>query len=251
MCLEDHGRNWRSGNETWQRLLSSFFTICIVLFQEDAQATACRNRIQSLRVELGMKLHGKGSEFHFRNMGHEYREAFLRAIMVFPFRFFTSTITKNKLTGKAWHKKKYMYQRAGVLALDQALEDMLEAKLIFDATSSRQFGVGNSCVFSQKAAPAITRGCSIIKEVQRMDSAQRRFGSNGGHDWRGGSCKESRLLSSHSTKGRRKSFLPCSGSKQKPRKPLVGFPGIGNTRFIENWKAAPGATLIVHLAFYR
>ncbi len=33
----------------------------------------------------------------------------------------------------------YVYQRAGVMTIDQVLEELLEAKLLFDATSSEKF----------------------------------------------------------------------------------------------------------------
>jgi hypothetical protein len=101
---------------------SALFTVGLVLFQKHSEADACKARIQALRLELGMKLHGKASEFHFANLDQRRREAFLSAIREFPFRFFTCTIIKDKLSGRSWNKKEYMYRRAGVLALDQAFE---------------------------------------------------------------------------------------------------------------------------------
>jgi hypothetical protein len=115
-----------------------------------------------------MKLHGKTAEFHFCKMGQEHREAFLTAVAGFPFRFFTATLVKERLTGKAWHKKDYVYQRAGVLALDQALGGMLEAKLVFDATSSRKFD-WEFLRFLKKHA-GYYETLPVIKDTQRLDS---------------------------------------------------------------------------------
>jgi hypothetical protein len=44
---------------------SDLFTISLVLFPETAVAEACRQRIQELRHELGMKLSGQAASFHF------------------------------------------------------------------------------------------------------------------------------------------------------------------------------------------
>ncbi len=168
MCLAlldesgDHGMKLGAGS-------SALFTIGLVLFPDATHADACRGRIRKLRVELGMKIHGKASEFHFSNMGPEHREAFLGAVADFPFRFFTATITKARLSGKAWYKKGYMYQRAGVLALDQALDSsMLEARLLFDATSSRAFD-WEFLRFLKKHAGS-DENMPIIQETQRLDS---------------------------------------------------------------------------------
>ncbi len=104
MCLAMMDESGDTGMKLGQGS-SALFTIGMVLFQEEAQANACRARIQALRPELGMKLSGKKSEFHFREMDHERREAFLRAVAEFPFHFYSSTITKERLSGKEWNKK--------------------------------------------------------------------------------------------------------------------------------------------------
>jgi hypothetical protein len=147
---------------------SALFTIGLVLFQEDSHAEGCRASIQALRPELGMKLHGKAAEFHFASTTPEHREVFLSKVAGFSFQFFTATITKARLSGRTWHKKEYMYQRAGTLALDQALKDMLEAKLVFDATSSKKFD-WDFLRFLKKHAGFYER-VPVIKETQRLDS---------------------------------------------------------------------------------
>lgn len=147
---------------------SALFTIGLVLFPEESLAENCRAHIQALRRELGMKLQGKGAEFHFTKMAHRHREAFLSAVAEFPFQFFTATITKDRLSGHAWRKKDYVYQRTGVLALDQALGGMLEAKLVFDATSSRKFD-WDFLRFLKKHA-GFYEGVPVIKETYRLES---------------------------------------------------------------------------------
>jgi hypothetical protein len=118
---------------------SATFTVCMVLFKEQEQAAACKARFQPLRQALGMKLSGRDSEFHFTALSPARRKAFLEMIAEFPFRYYACTLKKEKLSGRAWQKKDYVYQRAGVMALDQVLNDLLEAKLLFDATSGEKF----------------------------------------------------------------------------------------------------------------
>jgi Protein of unknown function (DUF3800) len=167
MCLATMDESGDTGMKLGQGS-SALFTIGMVLFQEEAQANACRARIQALRPELGMKRSGKKSEFHFREMDRERREPFLRAAAEYPFHFYTCTITKERLSGKEWNKKQYMYQRAGVLTLDQARHNMLEAKLLFDATSSKTFD-WEFLRFLKKHAGSYD-GLPVIAETQRLDS---------------------------------------------------------------------------------
>ena len=147
---------------------SALFTIALVVFQEDVHVNACKQSIQDLRKKLGMPPDGEESEFHSCEMGADYRKDFLVATADFPFQFYTATIDKQKLSGRFWDKKEYMYQRASVLALDQAKSNLLEAKLVFDATSSRQFD-WKLLRFLKKHA-GYYEGLPVIKETQRLAS---------------------------------------------------------------------------------
>lgn len=147
---------------------SRLFTIGLLLFQEEAQAEACRGRIQALRKALGMKLSGKNAEFHFSKLGADFREAFLVAVANDPFQFFSCTIDKARLSGRAWNKKEYLVHRAGVLTLDLAAPQMREAKLLFDATSSRKFDWEFLRMLRKHAG--YRDQVPVIKETQRLES---------------------------------------------------------------------------------
>jgi hypothetical protein len=149
---------------------SDCFTVCLVLFPHEADADSCRSRIQTLRPELEMKLSGKASEFHFTKASHERREAFLTAVSAFPFRFFAATIVKERLSGRAWQKKDYVYQQAAVMAIDLVLDPVLEAKLAFDSTSSRTFDWELLRFLTKHAG--FYEGLPVIKETKRLDSAK-------------------------------------------------------------------------------
>ena len=146
---------------------SALFTIGIAVFHDAAVADACRAGIQTLRRDSGMKLSGVESAFHYCEMGKGHREAFFDTVAGFQFQFFTGTITKERLSGKGWQKKEYMYQRAGILALDQALDELSEAKLLFAATSGRQFD-WKFLRFLKKHA-GYRDDVQVIKDTHRME----------------------------------------------------------------------------------
>jgi hypothetical protein len=98
----------------------------------------------------------------------EYRKEFLLTVSYVPFRFYTTTIVKARLSGKGWLKKAYMYQRAGVMTLDQALDSMLEATLTFDATSSRK--VDREFLRFLKKHAGYDERLQVIKEIRRLES---------------------------------------------------------------------------------
>lgn len=141
------------------------FTVALVLFQDLSQAATCEQRIADLRRELKLR---QSFEFHFTRMSGEQREEFLRAVAEQSFLYFACTIDKAKLKGKAWHKKEYMYQQAAVMALNPALPHMLEAKLVFDATSSKKFNQ-DLLRFLKKHA-GYYEGQPIITATQAVDS---------------------------------------------------------------------------------
>ena len=118
---------------------SERFTIGMVLFQEEAEADACKASIRALRRSLGMKLTGKEAEFHFRDRGKAHREAFLSAVAPFPFKFYIGHDHQGPPLRAKHGARRSTCTSAGVLAIDQALPNMLEAKLLFDATSGRLF----------------------------------------------------------------------------------------------------------------
>jgi hypothetical protein len=115
-----------------------------------------------------MKLSGRDSEFHFTALSPARRKAFLKMIAEFPFRYYACTLEKGNLSGRAWHKKDYVYQRAGVMTIDQFLDDLLEAKLLFDATSSEKFD--KELLRFLKKHAGYHQKVQRIKDIQRVKS---------------------------------------------------------------------------------
>ena len=74
---------------------SKYFTIALVIFEDDDEAIACDNRIEILKRELGWITR---SEFHFKSNSDKIREAFFRAVL--PYNFFYYGFVLNKYSTK-------------------------------------------------------------------------------------------------------------------------------------------------------
>lgn len=61
---------------------SRFFTVALVVFEDNEEAINCDKRIELLKGELGWE---KGSEFHFKNNSDKVRKAFLRLLCLIIF----------------------------------------------------------------------------------------------------------------------------------------------------------------------
>ncbi|MFA5068422.1 MAG: hypothetical protein WC466_10390, partial [Candidatus Izemoplasmatales bacterium] len=70
---------------------SRYFTVGLVLFEEDEEAISCDQRIQLLKKEVGWR---ENDEFHFKNNSDKIRVAFLKAVS--PYNFFYYGIVINK-----------------------------------------------------------------------------------------------------------------------------------------------------------
>lgn len=71
---------------------SRYFSIALVIFEENEEATACDQRIELLKRELGWR---EGSEFHFKKNSDRVRKAFLHAIV--PYNFFYTELSSIKI----------------------------------------------------------------------------------------------------------------------------------------------------------
>jgi hypothetical protein len=71
---------------------SRYFTVSLVVFENHDEATACDQRIELLKRELGWK---SDSEFHFKKNSHRIREEFLKAVVCYDFFYYGIIINKN------------------------------------------------------------------------------------------------------------------------------------------------------------
>jgi len=86
-----------SGDPGFMPGSSRFFTVVLVLFEEEDEAIACDNRIQLLRRELRLP---EDYEFKFSHNSHRVKSAFLQAVA--PYGFFYTAVSLNKVPEKLW-----------------------------------------------------------------------------------------------------------------------------------------------------
>ena len=117
---------------------SRFFTIALVVFEDRAEATACDQRIGSLKHELGWS---EQSEFHFKRNSNHIREIFLRAVAHYNFFYYGIVINKDprKLRGEKFNNKESFYKYACGLVFQNAQKKLRQAIVIVDKSGNLDF----------------------------------------------------------------------------------------------------------------
>lgn len=117
---------------------SRFFTIALVVFEDDDEATACDQRIQLLKRELNW--HSK-SEFHFRKNSDKVRKSFIEAVAKYNFFYYGITINKDpgKLYGPGFKNKESFYRYACGLVFENAKEKLRDATVVIDKSGNLDF----------------------------------------------------------------------------------------------------------------
>ena len=117
---------------------SRFFTIALVAFEDNEEATACDQRITLLRREIGWQ---EGAEFHFKQTSHRGRRLFLKAVAPYGFFYYGFVLNKDpkKLWGEGFRYKDSFYKYACGLVFENAKEKLRNATVVIDKSSSRDF----------------------------------------------------------------------------------------------------------------
>jgi hypothetical protein len=74
---------------------SVYFTVTLVIFEENDEAQACDDRIELLKRELNLS---ENFEFHFSKNDNRIRTAFLEAVLPYNFFYMSIVINKSKFT---------------------------------------------------------------------------------------------------------------------------------------------------------
>jgi len=154
----DPGRKIKEGS-------SRYFTVSLVVFEENDEATACDQRIELLKRELGWN---PESEFHFKANSDRIRKAFIEAVMPYNFFYYGIVINKDpkKLYGDGFKDKMSFYKYACGLVFENAKDKLDNATIIIDRS-------GNSEFRNQLAKYLRTKMNSdrkVIKKVKLQDS---------------------------------------------------------------------------------
>jgi len=115
---------------------SKFFTVALVIFEENDEAVVCDQRIGLLRHELGWD---ERSEFHFKRNSDRVRRAFLQAVAPYNFFYYGIVINKEKLWGEGFKDKMSFYKYTCSLVFENAKEKLNHATVIIDESGNLEF----------------------------------------------------------------------------------------------------------------
>jgi len=115
---------------------SRFFTILLVVFEENSEAQAADERITQLRRNLRLPA---SFEFHFVHNSAEVRCQFLKAIVPYNFFYFGYVLDKSQLQGVGLDQKTAFYKYACGLVFESAKPYLDEAVVRVDASGSQEF----------------------------------------------------------------------------------------------------------------
>ncbi|MEK7189873.1 MAG: DUF3800 domain-containing protein [Patescibacteria group bacterium] len=102
---------------------SRYFTVGLVVFEDNAEALACDQRMQLLKSESGLS---ENTEFHFKRNSDKFKRAFLTAIAPYDFFYYGIVINKDpdKLCGDGFRNKESFYKYACGLVFENAKEKL-------------------------------------------------------------------------------------------------------------------------------
>ncbi|HPW05956.1 MAG TPA: DUF3800 domain-containing protein [bacterium] len=104
---------------------SRYFTIGLLVFEDNEEALNCDQRIKSLKKELGLP---ENYEFHCKRNSDKVRRAFLVAVSPYNFFYYGIVINKNpkKLWDEGFRHKESFYKYAGGLVFENAKEKYVQ-----------------------------------------------------------------------------------------------------------------------------
>jgi len=145
---------------------SQHFTVSLVVFEEEDEATACDQRIDLLRREIGWQ---PDSEFHFHRNSDRIRETFLKAVHPYSFFYYGITINKARLYGEGFKNKESFYKYACRLVFENAKDKLHDATVIIDKSGNNDFRNQMKAYLKKHVNDGERR---LIKKVKMQDSAR-------------------------------------------------------------------------------
>ncbi len=117
---------------------SRYFTVGLVVFEDNDEALACDQRIQLLKKEIGWP---ENAEFHFKRNSDRIRESFLCAVAPYNFFYYGVVINKDpkKLWGDGFRNKESFYKYTCGLVFENAQEKLMKATVVIDESGSLDF----------------------------------------------------------------------------------------------------------------
>lgn len=142
---------------------SEFFVMVAVLFEEDAVALECDQRIEEFRVSKGWQ-----REFKFSHMRVTDRAAFLEAVAGFDFFYLAFVLNKRRLWSPSFNDKETFWSYTASLLVNNAKVHLDDATIVIDRCGDRAFQQQLRVYLQRKInGPAERRH---IKKVKMEDS---------------------------------------------------------------------------------
>jgi len=156
-----------SGDPGFDPGSSRFFTVALVLFEEEDEALACDRRIGLLRRELRLS---DDYEFKFSHNSRRTRTAFLNAVS--PYGFFYTAVSLNKQPEKLWgegfHDPRSLYLYTCRLVFENAKPFLNQAIVIVDRSGGNDFQYRLARYLKQRGSAEA--GTAWIKKIKVQDS---------------------------------------------------------------------------------
>lgn len=115
---------------------SQYFTIWMVIFNDNEEAENCDQRINLLRKELSLS---DSYEFHYKKDSDRIKEIFFNAVAPYNFFYYWIIINKELLTSENLHIKESFYKYVCSLVFENAKEKISNATVIVDWTYDKEF----------------------------------------------------------------------------------------------------------------
>ena len=155
--------SWDSGFK-FEKNSSKFFTVGLVVFNDEEDYLACEQRIELLKRELWYK---DSHEFHFVDSSFKVREAFFRAVSPYNFFYYTIVLNKQLLYGEWFKNKQSFYKYTTSLVFENAKDKLENAKIIIDGSWDKAFRQSLAKYLRQKMN---TESIKRIHSVKMLDS---------------------------------------------------------------------------------
>lgn len=142
---------------------SEFFTISLVVFNDNDEAIACDKAIEQLRNQLN-----KGNyEFHFWDNSDTVKEKFFQTVLPFNFYYYGFVLNKKNIYGQWFKDKNSFYKVITWYIFENAKDKLDNAKIIIDKSWNSDFRKSLSKYLKTKMND---EGKKRIREVKMQES---------------------------------------------------------------------------------
>lgn len=142
---------------------SEYFTIAMVVFEDDSEYFSCDQRISLLRWELW---YDGNHEFHFCNSSDRIKRTFFTAVSPYNFFFYGFILNKKKIYGEGFKNKQSFYKYVAGLLFENAKDKLFDAEICIDGSGDHWFRQSLSKYLKTK----MNWNRRVIKSIKMLES---------------------------------------------------------------------------------